>query len=77
MWSGRISSARRPFVVERAKHATAHRLGIKSKATVLFRHLETPADRVEHLIRLHERLLAPNRDFFAGRYGLGHPLLFP
>ncbi len=35
-----------------AIHATAHRLGIGSNATMLFGHLETLAERVEHLIRL-------------------------
>ena len=38
-----------------AIHATAHRLGIKSNATLLFGHLETLAERVEHLIRLREQ----------------------
>jgi len=38
-----------------AIHATAHRLGIRSNATLLFGHLETPAERVEHLIRLREQ----------------------
>jgi len=33
-------------------HAAAHRLGIKTNATLLFGHLETPAERVDHLIRL-------------------------
>src|SRR5512139_16066 len=33
-------------------HATAHRLGIRTNATLLFGHLETPAERVDHLIRL-------------------------
>ncbi|HYA01549.1 MAG TPA: aminofutalosine synthase MqnE [Syntrophobacteria bacterium] len=36
-------------------HATAHRLGITSNATLLFGHIETPAERVEHLIRLREQ----------------------
>ena len=36
-------------------HATAHRLGIKSNATLLFGHLETWAERVDHLIRLREQ----------------------
>jgi len=36
-------------------HATAHRLGITTNATLLFGHIETPAERVEHLIRLREQ----------------------
>jgi aminodeoxyfutalosine synthase len=36
-------------------HATAHRLGIRTNATLLFGHLETPAERVDHLIRLREQ----------------------
>ena len=38
-----------------AIHATAHRLGIRTNATLLFGHLETLAERVEHLIRLREQ----------------------
>ncbi len=33
-------------------HRTAHRLGIPTNASMLFGHLETPAQRVEHLLRL-------------------------
>jgi aminodeoxyfutalosine synthase len=35
-------------------HRTAHRLGIKSNATMLFGTVETPAERVEHLLRLRD-----------------------
>ncbi|RUM89087.1 MAG: aminofutalosine synthase MqnE [Thermovibrio sp.] len=35
-------------------HKTAHRLGLKSNATMLFGHVETYEDRVDHLIRLRE-----------------------
>jgi aminodeoxyfutalosine synthase len=35
-------------------HAAAHRLGIPSNATLLYGHIETPAERVQHLIRLRE-----------------------
>jgi aminodeoxyfutalosine synthase len=35
-------------------HKTAHRLGIKSNATMLFGHVESYGDRVDHLIRLRE-----------------------
>jgi len=33
---------------------TAHRLGIRSNATMLYGHIETLRDRVDHLIRLRE-----------------------
>jgi cyclic dehypoxanthinyl futalosine synthase len=32
----------------------AHALGLKTSATMMFGHVETPADRVEHLARLRE-----------------------
>ncbi len=33
---------------------TAHGLGIKSNATMLYGHIETPEEQIEHLIRLRE-----------------------
>lgn len=33
-------------------HEIAHRLGIKTNATMLFGHIETPAERVDHLLHL-------------------------
>ena len=35
-------------------HRTAHRLGIYSNATMLYGHVETPAERVGHFIKLRE-----------------------
>ncbi|MDR3133661.1 MAG: aminofutalosine synthase MqnE [Prevotellaceae bacterium] len=35
-------------------HETAHRLGIRTNATMLFGHIETPAHRIDHLLRLRE-----------------------
>jgi aminodeoxyfutalosine synthase len=35
-------------------HKTAHRLGIRSNATLLYGHIETGEERLEHLIRLRE-----------------------
>ena len=35
-------------------HRTAHRLGLRSNATMLFGHVETAAERVEHLLRLRQ-----------------------
>ncbi|MDD5474501.1 MAG: aminofutalosine synthase MqnE [Candidatus Methanoperedens sp.] len=33
---------------------TAHRLGIKSNATMLYGHIETPADIVDHILRIRK-----------------------
>ncbi len=35
-------------------HQIAHRLGIKTNATMLYGHVETYADRVDHLLRLRQ-----------------------
>jgi aminodeoxyfutalosine synthase len=35
-------------------HKTAHRLGLKTNATMLFGHIESYMDRVDHLLRLRE-----------------------
>jgi aminodeoxyfutalosine synthase len=35
-------------------HEAVHRTGLKSNATMLFGHLESPADRVDHLARLRQ-----------------------
>jgi aminodeoxyfutalosine synthase len=35
-------------------HESAHRMGIPSNATLLYGHIETPAERVQHLILLRE-----------------------
>ncbi|MGA2034301.1 MAG: aminofutalosine synthase MqnE [Thermoguttaceae bacterium] len=37
-----------------AVHRAAHRLGLRSNATMLYGHVETPQQRVEHLLRLRE-----------------------
>lgn len=37
-----------------AVHRTAHRLGLRSNATMLCGHVETPAHRVDHLVRLRD-----------------------
>ena len=34
-----------------AIHATAHRLGIRSNVTMLYGHIETPEERVDHMLR--------------------------
>ena len=36
-------------------HAEAHRLGIGTNATLLFGHIESPAERIEHLLRLRDQ----------------------
>ncbi|MEW6173596.1 MAG: aminofutalosine synthase MqnE [Bacillota bacterium] len=35
-------------------HATAHRMGIRTNATMLYGHVETVEERVEHLLKLRE-----------------------
>ena len=35
-------------------HRTAHRMGLPSNATMLYGHVETPAERVRHMLRLRE-----------------------
>jgi aminodeoxyfutalosine synthase len=35
-------------------HRTAHEMGIFSNATMLYGHLETPAERIRHLVKLRE-----------------------
>jgi aminodeoxyfutalosine synthase len=35
-------------------HRTAHRLGLRSNASMLYGHLESPRHRVEHLLRLRQ-----------------------
>jgi aminodeoxyfutalosine synthase len=35
-------------------HSTAHELGIPSNATMLYGHVETPAERITHLIKLRD-----------------------
>jgi aminodeoxyfutalosine synthase len=35
-------------------HRTAHRLGLRSNATMLYGHIEKPLHRIDHLIRLRE-----------------------
>jgi aminodeoxyfutalosine synthase len=35
-------------------HRTAHQMGLRSNATMLYGHIETPYHRVDHLIRLRE-----------------------
>ena len=35
-------------------HRTAHRLGLRTNATMLYGHVETPEQRIDHLVRLRE-----------------------
>lgn len=48
-------------------HSTAHELGIPSNATMLYGHVETPNERISHMIKLRElqaQSLATNPAFF-------------
>jgi len=51
-------------------HRTAHRLGIYTNATMLYGHVETPAERVDHLIKLRE-LQAESLGLKSGEWGVG------
>src|SRR5439155_706060 len=46
-----------------AVHREAHRLGIPSNCTMLYGHVETMADRVDHLLALRASLYQPVRTF--------------
>ena len=35
-------------------HAIAHRMGLKTNCTMLYGHIETPEERVDHVLRLRE-----------------------
>jgi aminodeoxyfutalosine synthase len=56
-------------------HRTAHSLGIYSNATMLYGHVETPAERVAHLIKLRE-LQAESLASSAARFNCIIPLSF-
>ncbi|MDH5638777.1 MAG: aminofutalosine synthase MqnE [Nitrospinota bacterium] len=38
-----------------AVHGAAHEVGLNTNATMLYGHIETPEDRIDHLIRLREQ----------------------
>jgi len=38
-----------------AVHGAAHEAGLNTNATMLYGHIETPADRIDHLIRLRDQ----------------------
>lgn len=51
----------------------AHRLGLYSSATMMFGHVETPADRVEHLDRLRQQQeKSLKRKVESGKSAMGH-----
>src|SRR4029079_7479905 len=56
-------------------HRTAHALGIYSNATMLYGHVETPEERVGHLIKLRE-LQAESRSRQAASFNCCIPLSF-
>lgn len=57
-------------------HRTAHSLGIYSNATMLYGHVETPAERIGHLIKLRE-LQAESLGLGSRVSGLGHTIPNP
>ena len=56
-------------------HRTAHSLGIYSNATMLYGHVETPRERVAHLIKLRE-LQAESLDGGSAHFNCMIPLSF-
>jgi aminodeoxyfutalosine synthase len=60
-------------------HGIAHSLGIKTNATMLYGHIETMAERVEHLVRLREQQDASGGflTFIPLAYQIGNTKLVP
>jgi aminodeoxyfutalosine synthase len=58
VFSERVRKALFPFKIGAPRwmeiHKAAHRLGIPTNATLLYGHIETPAERVDHMIRMRE-----------------------
>ncbi|HEX9780931.1 MAG TPA: aminofutalosine synthase MqnE [bacterium] len=58
VFSERVRKALYPFKIGAPRwldiHRTAHRLGIPTNATLLYGHMETHEERVEHLLRLRD-----------------------
>jgi len=50
----RIAPGKPPADVWLDVHRTAHRLGLRTNATMLYGHVESPRHRVDHLLRLRE-----------------------
>lgn len=57
-------------------HRTAHELGLMSNATMLYGHVESPAERVRHLLRLREAQDEAIAEGYAGRFQTIIPLPF-
>src|SRR5437016_14657155 len=53
-------------------HRTAHELGIYSNATMLYGHVETPLERVKHLIALRELQAESLKNAGMGKSGMGY-----
>ena len=60
-------------------HRTAHAMGIKSNATILYGHIETMEERIDHLVRLREIQDDTNGflAFIPLEYQVGSTLLVP
>ena len=57
-------------------HRAAHELGLKSNATMLYGHVESPEDRIEHLCRLREEQDHAIEHNLPGRFQTIIPLPF-
>jgi len=58
VFSERVRKALFPFKIGAPRwleiHRIAHRMGIPTNATLLYGHMETPAERIDHLLKLRE-----------------------
>lgn len=57
-------------------HRQAHKLGLMTNATILHGHIESPEDRIQHLIMLREAQDEAIREGYAGRFQTIIPLPF-
>ncbi len=57
-------------------HRAAHELGLMSNATILYGHIESPEDRLQHLLMLRAAQDEANRDGLPGRFQTVIPLPF-
>ena len=70
-WRGKIRSDQWLTV-----HRAAHRMGLFSNATMLYGHVESRANRIEHLLQLREEQDAAIRGGFPARFNTLIPLPF-
>jgi len=59
-----------------AVHREAHKLGLMSNATILYGHIESPEDRIQHFVMLREAQDEAIRENHPGRFQTVIPLPF-